>query len=168
LSFSTPYGCSKGTADQYVQDYGKLYNIPTTVFRMSCIYGNRQFGTSDQGWLAHFARAGVLGNKVTIYGDGTQVRDALYVDDYVSLCKAVMDGRVTGVYNVGGGPNHTISVISAVKHFGLEYDFGPWRPSDQKYYVSDITKIRNATGWGPKIGLELGLDKLEAWTRNPK
>lgn len=166
LQFSTPYGCSKGAADQYVLDYGKMYEIPTTVLRMSCIYGNRQFGSSDQGWLAHFMISKAKEKPVIIYGDGSQVRDALYIDDYVELCKRLVQTHTIGVFNIGGGIDNTISVLEAVKRIGNDYTFEDWRPADQKYYVSDISKISFL--WQPEIGIEEGFLKLRSWAENQK
>lgn len=166
LSFCTPYGCSKGAAEQYVLDYWRGYKVPTTVFRMSCIYGNRQMGTEEQGWLCHFMFSKVRNEEVTIYGDGSQVRDCLYIDDYVDLCMAVVDNadKVKGeVFNIGGGVKNTISVLEAVKKIDNNYKFADWRPSDQRYYVSQITKINKVLGWEPKIGIDEGLERLKTW-----
>jgi CDP-paratose 2-epimerase len=168
LKFSTPYGCSKGAGDQYTTDYFKSYGLDTCVLRMSCIYGNRQFGTEDQGWLAHFMFQKERGEPITIYGDGSQVRDVLYIDDYVDLCKMIVKMRIGGVYNVGGGEGNQISVIQAARLIGNEYSFGDWRKGDQKYYVSDITKIKSL-GWEPKTYLAMeGISKLKEWVKNPK
>ena len=168
LMFETPYGCSKGAAEQYCLDYWRIYKLPTTVFRMSCIYGNRQMGESDQGWLCHFARN--IDRPITVYGDGSQVRDALYIDDYVDLCIMIVENKdkVKGeVYNIGGGPNNTISVNEALKKLGNEnISYSDWRPSDQRYYVSDLTKIKADLGWQPTIGIAEGLDKLKIWVKS--
>lgn len=168
VSFCTPYGCSKGAAEQYCLDYYKIYGLPTTVFRMSCIYGNRQMGMEDQGWLAHFMIQKQKEQPVTIYGDGSQVRDALYIDDYVNLCMMIPgNDKVKGeVFNIGGGDNNKISVLDAVKRVGNEYSFAGWRPADQKYYVSDITKVKNVLGWEPTIGIDDGLERLKLWVKS--
>lgn len=166
LSFCTPYGCSKGAAEQYVLDYNRVYGIPTTVLRMSCIYGERQYGSEDQGWLAHFVWSKIKGKPITIYGDGSQVRDTLYISDYVDLCNRLITDKVTGIFNVGGGDFQT-SVLDAIKNIGNEYTFSDWRPSDQKYYVSDITKVKKI-GWEPKVSTEEGLERLKVWAQNQK
>lgn len=167
LSFCTPYGCSKGAADQYMLDYFRVFEIPTVVLRMSCIYGNRQFGTEEQGWLCHFIRSKIEKRQVTIYGDGSQVRDVLYIDDYVRLMKLLVENKekVKGqVFNVGGGIKNSISIREALNIIGnTDLVFKDWRPSDQKYYVSDITKIKRLVNWEPKIGVEEGIQKLTTW-----
>jgi CDP-paratose 2-epimerase len=165
LSFCTPYGCSKGAADQYMLDYYRVFNVPTVVLRMSCIYGNRQLGTEEQGWLCHFMRN--KDNPVTIYGDGTQVRDALYIDDYVTLMHKLVENKVAGqVFNIGGGIQNTISVNEALEKIGnTNVTYTDWRPSDQKYYVSNIHKIKDYTGWEPTIGVDEGLERLKEWVK---
>jgi CDP-paratose 2-epimerase len=173
LDFHSPYGCSKGAADQYVRDYSRIYDLPTVVFRMSCIYGPRQFGNEDQGWLAHFMIAASAGEPISIYGDGLQVRDALYVGDLVRAFRLAVEriGTTAGrVYNIGGGPSNTISVWS---EFGPaltdllgaqpEVTFQPWRPGDQLCYVSDVTKAATEFGWSPEVDLTEGLRRLWAW-----
>lgn len=169
LGFCTPYGCSKGAADQYTLDYWRMYKLPTTVLRMSCIYGDRQFGTEEQGWLAHFMFSNARNEAITIYGDGSQVRDVLYIDDYVDLCMALVENKnkIAGqVFNIGGGPENQISVTDAVKRIGVAYSFAGWRPADQKYYVSNISKVKKAIGWKPKIGVEEGLKRLQLWVKS--
>lgn len=170
LDFHTPYGCSKGAADQYMLDYYRTYDIPTVVLRMSCIYGNRQFGIEEQGWLAHFMKRKVQGKGVTIFGDGSQVRDVLYIDDYVQLIKALIQNKdkVAGqAFNIGGGLLNSISVKEVVEKIGIKkVNYGEWRIGDQKYYVSDISKIKKFTGWEPQIGVEEGLQKLEEWIKS--
>ena len=165
LSFCTPYGCSKGAADQYVLDYAKIFGVPGVVLRMSCIYGNRQFGTEEQGWLCHFMRN--KENHVTVYGDGTQVRDALYIDDYVRLMHELVANKdiVKGqVFNIGGGEENAVSVNQVLKEIGnTNISFSDWRPADQKYYVSDITKITSFIKWRPEISVNEGLKKLKLW-----
>ena len=167
LKFCTPYGCSKGAAEQYVLDYARVYGLPGVVLRMSCVYGTRQFGTEEQGWLAHFARAKQAGESVTVYGTGEQVRDVLFVDDYVRLIERLIERRheVAGeVFNVGGGEWNTISVNECLRKLGnTKIHHAPERAADQRYYVSDIAKVRRALGWVPEIGVEEGLDKLQQW-----
>ena len=173
LDFHSPYGCSKGAADQYVRDYSRIYGIPTVVFRMSCIYGPRQFGNEDQGWLAHFMIAASSGEPISIYGDGLQVRDALFVDDLVRAFRLAVEriGTTAGrVYNIGGGPANTISVWSEFGPVlaGLlgaqpEVGFEPWRPGDQLCYVSDVTRAGNEFDWAPEVDLTTGLRRLWAW-----
>ncbi len=167
LSFCTPYGCSKGAADQYMLDYYRVYGVPTVVLRMSCIYGDRQNGTEEQGWLCHFARN--VDKPVTVYGDGTQVRDVLYIDDYVKLMHILVEKRdqVKGqAFNIGGGINNAISVNETLAKLGNKHiTYADWRPSDQKYYVSDISKIKRYTGWEPTIGVDEGLERLKAWVK---
>jgi CDP-paratose 2-epimerase len=173
LDFHSPYGCSKGAADQYVRDYGRTYELPTVVFRMSCVYGPRQFGNEDQGWLAHFIIGTIMGIPLTIYGDGKQVRDVLFVDDLVRALRLAADRiEVTAgkVYNIGGGPDNTLAVWS---EFGpmlaelsgrpLAPEFGHWRPGDQRCYVSDIRKARRDFGWFPQIDKRTGVRRLWDW-----
>src|SRR3954468_12919040 len=154
LDFHSPYGCSKGTADQYVMDYARTYGLPTVVFRMSCIYGPHQFGTEDQGWVAHFLVRAIEGRPITLYGDGMQVRDILFVDDLVDaflLAQANMDRLSGQAFNIGGGPGNTISLIELLdiieEIHGRRPQIlgGAWRPGDQRYYVSDIGKMKAAT-----------------------
>ncbi len=175
LDFHSPYGCSKGAGDQYVRDYARIYGLPTVVFRQSCIYGPRQWGIEDQGWVAWFIIAAVTGRPITIYGDGKQVRDVLFVDDLLDAYDAavarreVMDGRV---YNIGGGPQQTIAIW---REFGpllarllgreIPVTYGDWRPGDQKVYVSDIRKAQRELAWTPKVGVEEGVERLLAWVQ---
>jgi len=174
LDFYSPYGCSKGAADQYVRDYYRIYSLPTVVFRMSCIYGPRQFGTEDQGWVAHFALTTMRGGHLMIYGDGKQVRDILYVDDLVDLMlMAVQNISLTAgqVYNVGGGPANTISVWAEFRDVLANragrlpsISFDQSRFGDQKVYISDIRKLREQLNWAPKVGVEEGVRRLiEEW-----
>lgn len=172
LDFHSPYGCSKGTADQYVRDYHRIYGIPTVVFRQSCIYGPRQFGVEDQGWVAWFIIAATLGKPITVYGNGKQVRDLLYIDDLIEvyLLAASDPSKVSGkIYNVGGGPQCTLSVLELLEQLEnllgkkLNFKFAPWRPGDQPIYVSDIGKIGRETGWQPAITPRAGVEKLYAW-----
>jgi len=176
LDFHSPYGCSKGAADQYVRDYARIYGLPTVVFRMSCIYGPRQFGTEDQGWVAHFVISAMTGRPITIYGDGKQVRDLLFVTDLVAAMRAAVEriDRTAGqVYNIGGGPEHTLSVWHEfapllAEILGRPLDppaFRPWRPGDQKVYVSDIRKAMRDLDWRPQVGVQEGLTRLAEWVR---
>ena len=174
MDFHSPYGCSKGGADQYVRDYVRIFGVPSVVFRQSCIYGTRQFGIEDQGWVAHFVISSVLGRPLTIYGDGHQVRDALYIDDLLDAfgaaveCINVTRGRI---YNIGGGPAHIASPLSLLqaleeilgKH--IEVGFSDWRPGDQKVYISDIRKAQREFGWTPKTDLRTGLGRLVEWVQ---
>lgn len=168
LSFCTPYGCSKGAAEQYMLDYYRVYAIPTVVLRMSCVYGQRQFGTEEQGWLCHFMRN--KDNPITIYGDGSQIRDILHIDDYIRLCHMLVTNKekVQGqVFNIGGGKDNTISVKEAIRKIGnKKITYAPWRASDQKYYVSNITKVKNTIGWEPQVGVASGLERLEKWVQS--
>ena len=168
----TPYGCSKLAGDLYVQDYAELYGLKTAVFRMSCIYGTRQFGNEDQGWVAHFVISTVMGKPLTIYGDGKQVRDILYVSDLVRACDIFLESnKKSGVYNIGGGPNNTISLLELLdlleEETGRrsEITFSTWRPSDQKVYISDITKAKKELGWEPKIEPKEGIKELIEWIK---
>jgi CDP-paratose 2-epimerase len=174
LDFHSPYGCSKGAADQYVLDYARTYNLPAVVFRMSCIYGPHQYGTEDQGWVAHFAIRALEGQAISIYGDGRQVRDVLYVEDLVEaflLAQQHMPQISGEAFNMGGGPENTVSLLEILKlleAFGgkkIALQFGDWRPGDQQYYVSDIRKFRESTGWEPKYSVQQGVAKLYQWLR---
>lgn len=174
LDFHSPYGCSKGAADQYVYDYGRIYGLHTIVFRMSCIYGPHQHGNEDQGWIAHFSICALKSSTINIYGDGKQVRDVLFVEDLVDAFKAVISCKnrfQSQVYNVGGGPQNTLSVLELVRllegHVGrkIPLSFGEWRPGDQKVYISDIRKIQRIAGWNPRVGLEIGICRLIEWLK---
>lgn len=179
LDFHSPYGCSKGAMDQYVRDYARIYNLPTVVFRMSCIYGPRQFGTEDQGWLAHFMISAATGEPITIYGDGKQVRDVLFVGDLVrALRLAVQEIDTTAgeVFNIGGGPSNTLSVwrefgelLAQMRGERIPVSFGKWRPGDQLCYVSDIRKADRLMAWQPQVNKETGVRRLWEWvTANEK
>ncbi len=172
LDFHSPYGCSKGTADQYVLDYARSYGLTTLVFRMSCIYGPRQFGTEDQGWVAHFILRALRGEAITLYGDGMQVRDILFVDDLVEafLLAQQHGARLSGrAFNMGGGPGNAISLldlldrIEALNGHRPEVAFDEWRTGDQRYYVSDTRAFQQATGWQPRFGAEEGIARLYRW-----
>lgn len=168
----TPYGSSKLAADIYVQDYAHTYGLNTVVLRMSCVYGTRQFGTEDQGWVAWFAIASVLQKTIRIYGDGKQVRDVLYIEDAVKAFELALRNakRLKGeVFNIGGGPNNTLSLLGLLsileKRTGRrpKLKFGDWRPHDQKVYISDIRKAMEMLGWGPKVDPETGVNRLVGW-----
>ncbi|QCR21064.1 SDR family NAD(P)-dependent oxidoreductase [Pontibacter sp. SGAir0037] len=172
LDFHSPYGCSKGAADQYVVDYARTYNLPAVVFRMSCIYGPHQYGNEDQGWVAHFAIRAIENQPVNIYGDGKQVRDILFVEDLVDaflLAQEHMPHISGQAFNIGGGPTNTVSLLELLKTIGkyrgkeIPLSFGDWRPGDQHYYVSDIRKFQQATGWYPKHNVQQGVAKLYQW-----
>ncbi len=174
LDFHSPYGCSKGVADQYVRDYHRIYGLKTMVLRQSCIYGTRQFGVEDQGWVAWFTIASILGKKLTIYGDGKQVRDLLWIDDlvdaYISLYEKA-DVAAGHIFNLGGGSENTLSLNELVNQL-IEYDImkskprlSQWRSGDQKVFVSDIKKISNLTGWKPKVSTEKGIKLLVQWCK---
>jgi CDP-paratose 2-epimerase len=173
----TPYGCSKYVADLYVRDYFSVYGLPAVIFRMSCIYGTRQFGIEDQGWVAHFIISSILNRQLTVYGDGKQVRDILFVDDLVKAVELVIDkiSSVKGqVFNIGGGSENTISllelinVLEKISKRKISYNFSEWRPFDQRVYVSDICKINKYTGWKPKIDISEGIEKLFKWVDENK
>lgn len=173
LDFHSPYGCSKGAADQYVRDYRRIFGLRTIVFRNSCIYGPRQFGIEDQGWLAWFVIAGLRGLPITIYGNGKQVRDVLFIDDLIEAMLMAVDRADTSagqIYNLGGGPANSLAVWS---EFGpilegllgrpLPVRFGDWRPGDQRVYISDIRKMAGEFGWAPKVEPRVGIGRLFEW-----
>jgi CDP-paratose 2-epimerase len=176
LDFHSPYGCSKGAADQYVLDYSRIYGLPTVVFRMSCIYGPRQFGNEDQGWAAHFIIAALTGRPITVYGNGKQVRDLLFVDDLVRAFRLAAENidKVSGeVFNIGGGPANTISIwgefgefLNRLKGERIPVSYSEWRPGDQPCYVSDIRKAGELLGWRPEIDTEQGIRRLWRWVSN--
>jgi CDP-paratose 2-epimerase len=177
LDFHSPYGCSKGAADQYVIDYARTFDIPAVVFRMSCIYGPRQFGTEDQGWVAHFLIQALKGNPVTLYGDGMQVRDILFVEDLVRAMLLAQENvrRLSGrAFNIGGGPDNTISLLNLLELIEKlhgekpECSFEEWRPGDQRYYVSDTAEFQRATGWSPRVDVYRGLERLYSWLREQR
>jgi CDP-paratose 2-epimerase len=172
LQFCSPYGCSKGGADQYVLDHAASFGLRTVVFRMSCIYGPHQQGNEDQGWVAHFVRRALAGEPVTIYGDGLQVRDILYVDDLVDamlLATAQVDRLAGQAFNIGGGPANTVSLrelidlLDTLHGRPTRVEAGGWRVGDQRWYVSDIRAFAAATGWSPRAGVADGLGRLYAW-----
>jgi CDP-paratose 2-epimerase len=172
LDFHTPYGCSKGCADQYVRDYHRIYGLKTVVFRQSCIYGTRQYGKEDQGWVAWFTIASLLNLPITIYGNGKQVRDLLWIDDLVDLYhKAIeqIDVAAGQVYNVGGGMANSISILELLDRNSNNGDgkprltYAPARLGDQKLFVADCGKAQRELGWSPQVGLDEGLQKLTEW-----
>ena len=172
LDFHSPYGCSKGCADQYVIDYARIYGLRTVSLRQSCIYGTRQFGVEDQGWLAWFIIAHLLGKEVTIYGTGKQVRDVLYVDDLLRCYEAVIQNidQVKGqALNIGGGLANSISLVEflgmldQVTGRPVRRVHADWRPGDQPVYISDIRKARELIGWEPATGVAQGVSQLHAW-----
>jgi len=178
LDFHSPYGCSKGAGDQYVRDYARIYDLRTVVFRQSCIYGPRQFGIEDQGWVAWFVIAAVMGRPITIYGDGKQIRDLLHVSDLTrayDLAVEKIDSAAGRVYNLGGGPSNTLAIWS---EFGpmleelvghpIPIGRGDWRPGDQRVFVADVRKAERELGWKPQIGVEEGIRKLFEWVRDNK
>jgi CDP-paratose 2-epimerase len=175
LDFHSPYGCSKGAADQDVRDYARVFDMNTVVLRQSCIYGAHQYGTEDQGWVAHFVHSILKGRPLTIYGDGTQVRDLLDARDLSSLYATVIDkiGIARGeIYNVGGGAENQRNLLEVIDQIGElsgrkpQYSFADWREGDQKFYVSDIEKARRDLGWEPKVGFDSGLRELIAWAES--
>ncbi len=172
LDFHSPYGCSKGAAEQYILDYARTFGLPATVFRMSCIYGPHQFGTEDQGWVAHFAIRALCGQPLTLYGDGLQVRDVLFVEDLVDAMLRAHEliDRISGqAFNIGGGPANTISLLELLDQLAAvighrpAYEIEPWRAADQRYYVSNVSKVRAMTGWTPRTSVREGVARLIAW-----
>jgi CDP-paratose 2-epimerase len=172
LDFHSPYGCSKGAADQYVIDYARTYGIPALVFRMSCIYGPHQYGNEDQGWVAHFAIRSITGKPITIYGDGKQVRDILFIDDLVDaflLAQKNMKRLAGNAFNIGGGITNSISLLELLElltelHGGnLSVHFEDWRAADQRYYVADTSKFSGLTGWRPQVSVNEGVRRLYEW-----
>jgi CDP-paratose 2-epimerase len=177
LDFHSPYGCSKGAADQYVIDYHRIYGLRTIVFRQSCIYGYRQLGAEDQGWVAWFMIASQFGRSTTIYGDGKQVRDILFIDDLLDAYDAAFAAgdKVAGrAYNIGGGPENVLSLLELLAYIEkkqgkpLAHGFSDWRPGDQKVFVSDISRARSELGWEPNVRCADGLDLLYDWVSQNK
>jgi CDP-paratose 2-epimerase len=179
LDFHSPYGCSKGTGDQYVRDYHRIYDLRTVVFRQSAIYGPRQFGVEDQGWAAHFIIATQLGRPLSIYGDGKQVRDLLYVDDLVDAYRSAIariDTVAGEIFNIGGGPDNTISIW---REFHPHLDtlngkpvatprFADWRPGDQRVCILNIDKAQQALQWEPRISITHGIERLWQWVADSR
>jgi len=177
LDFYSPYGCSKGAADQYILDYARTFGLPAVVFRMSCIYGLHQFGTEDQGWVAHFLINALEEHPITLYGDGKQVRDILFVDDLIdALLLARKNIRTLSgqVFNIGGGVGNTTSLRELLTLIGELHEskprinFAHWRPGDQRYYVTNFSKFHTATGWSPRIGKVEGVRRLYDWLRDER
>ncbi len=173
LDFHSPYGCSKGAGDQYVRDYARIYGLKTVVLRQSCIYGTRQFGIEDQGWVAWFTIATVLGKNITLYGDGKQVRDVLWVEDLIRLYKLCIENgdKVAGkVYNAGGGPNFSMSLLELLGFLSelsgkkIDPKKADWRPGDQRCFVADIARAQAELGWSPSVTPAQGVQKLWEWT----
>lgn len=172
LAFYSPYGCSKGAADQYVLDYARHFGLAAVVFRMSCIYGPHQFGTEDQGWVAHFLLCALHGRPLVLYGDGKQVRDLLFVEDLVDALLgarksiAALSGKA---FAIGGGPTNSMSLLELIDTIASIHGTKPqathqdWRPGDQKYYVADTAVFRSLTGWAPKVGVTEGVNRLYEW-----
>jgi CDP-paratose 2-epimerase len=175
LDFHSPYGCSKGCADQYVRDYARSFGLRCVVFRMSCIYGPRQFGTEDQGWVAHFMLRALAGEPMTLYGDGQQTRDLLFASDLIEAflaARSALEVCSGEVFNIGGGPDNCVSVlhvldrIQAITRSQHRLSFESWRTGDQRYYVSDTRKFQRLTGWRPRVGVEEGLLLLAEWLKS--
>lgn len=172
LDFHSPYGCSKGAADQYVLDYARTFDLPAVVFRMSCIYGPQQCGNEDQGWVAHFLLRALQNRDITLFGDGRQVRDALFVEDLVDAL-LLAHNRIVSLsgeaFNLGGGPQNTTSLLELVSLIGElrgespDLRFDAWRAGDQRYYVSDTRRFQAATGWMPRVSVREGVEILHAW-----
>ncbi len=172
LDFQSPYGCSKGSADQYILDYCRTYGVPASVFRMSCIYGPHQYGTEDQGWVAYFLFRILQNQSITIYGDGKQVRDLLFIDDLLHAFELVVqnsDKCCGHAFTIGGGPSNSISILECIELLQKQsgkfppLSFAPWRNGDQYYYVSDTSKFHSLTGWKPTVDIECGLMRLYDW-----
>ena len=172
LDFHSPYGCSKGGADQYVRDYSRIYNLKTVVLRQSCIYGENQFGIEDQGWVAWFTIASAFDKPFFIYGNGKQVRDILFVNDLVDLYEKIIlniDKCSGQIFNVGGGHENSLSLLELIEILEnkigkkINYTFSKWRPGDQKIYISDISKLKNMIGWEPKTSFSEGIENLYKW-----
>ena len=174
-----PYGCSKGAGDQYTRDYARIYGLRTLVLRQSCIYGQRQFGVEDQGWVAHFVIATVLGRPIAIYGDGMQVRDILHVSDLVAAYQLGIDriDEMSGeVFNLGGGPANTLAIwtefgplLEKLAGRPVPVNNGPWRPGDQRVFVADIQRAEELLGWRPRVSPAEGIARLYEWVAsNPE
>ncbi|AUX27525.1 CDP-paratose 2-epimerase [Sorangium cellulosum] len=172
LDLRSPHGCSRGAADQYVLDYARTFGLDAAVLRMSCVYGPRQYGNEDQGWIAHFVARALRGDPITLYGDGLQVRDALFIDDLVDallLARREIRRASGRAFNLGGGPARAVSLlelldlITELSGRRPAVSLAPWRPGDPRYYVSDCRAFHALTGWAPRVGLRDGLRALHAW-----
>jgi CDP-paratose 2-epimerase len=178
LDFHSPYGCSKGAADQYVRDYSRIYGLNTVVFRQSCIYGPRQFGIEDQGWVAWFIIALALNKDITVYGNGKQVRDVLFIDDLVrayDLAFKNIKKTAGNIYNIGGGPKNTISIwyefrpiLEKLFEREIKVKYSDWRPGDQPIFISDIRKAEKEFSWKPRVGVDEGIKTLFEWINSNK
>lgn len=176
LDFHSPYGCSKGCGDQYVRDYARIYGLRTVVFRQSCIYGTRQFGVEDQGWIAHFCLAVWAGRPIHIFGNGKQVRDVLWIDDLVGAYEAAaanIEVSKGQIYNIGGGPENTVSIwaefgplLREITGQSVPVTFADWRPGDQPVYISDIRKAKQELNWQPQVSVAEGITRLWRWINN--
>ncbi|MET0102027.1 MAG: SDR family NAD(P)-dependent oxidoreductase [Sedimenticola sp.] len=175
LDFHSPYGCSKGVADQYAIDYSRIYDLQTTTFRQSCIYGTRQFGIEDQGWVAWFTIASVLGKQITIFGDGKQIRDVLHVEDLARAYECAIENRDAAngqAFNIGGGVGNTMSLLELLGY--LEQELGieiplkwdSWRPGDQPVFVCNLDKAQELIHWKPEISVKEGVKGLIHWVRD--
>ena len=174
LDFHSPYGCSKGAADQYVRDYARIFGLKTITFRQSCIYGYRQMGIEDQGWVAWFIIKLILGNPVTLFGTGKQVRDILFIDDLVNAYQMAIDNvnKTSGqIYNMGGGYKNSLSLLELIDLLEdisgnrLEYSFSNWRLGDQKIFITDTSRAQKDFGWEPKMSKREGIKKLYKWLK---
>jgi len=172
LDFHSPYGCSKGVADQYVIDYSRVYDLKTVTFRQSCIYGPRQFGIEDQGWVAWFTIAAMLDKEITVYGDGKQIRDVLHVDDLINAYQLAIDNqdKIYGcALNIGGGPSNTLSLLELLEYLDKTLNkkimplWSDWRPGDQPVFVCDLSNAKEKMGWQPSISVDQGVVKLIDW-----
>lgn len=175
LDFHSPYGCSKGSGDQYVRDYARIYGLQTVVMRQSCIYGKRQYGAEDQGWISWFIIAAIFGRQINICGNGKQVRDILYVEDLFEAWDLVtknIDTTSGEIYNVGGGNNFTLSLLEFIDiledylDMKVDFSYSDWRPGDQLCYISSISKISRDVGWKPKTDIRNILHELITWTED--
>ncbi|MFW5653194.1 MAG: GDP-mannose 4,6-dehydratase, partial [Planctomycetota bacterium] len=177
LDFQSPYGCSKGFADQAVLDYARSFGLRAVVFRMSCIYGKHQCGTEDQGWVAHFLLSASRGEPITLFGDGRQVRDVLFADDLVEAmlhAERSIDTISGEAFNIGGGVENTTSLVELldlIEDVGerpVPREFQPWRTGDQRYYTSDIRRFTDVTGWSPRVSVREGVTRLLNWIHNDR
>lgn len=174
IDFHSPYGCSKGAGDQYVRDFGRVFGLNTVVFRQSCIYGQRQFGNEDQGWVIHFVRTVLKNEQLKIFGDGMQVRDILHVDDLINAYQlAIKKPKISRgkIYNVGGGLDNSVSLLELINilksklNLNINYKFFDWREGDQKIYISDNSKLEKELNWKPKFNKLIGITKLINWAK---